>query len=199
MVYESLYSSPTGLKTVGFVVAAYLLVAHSLGLAKPEAAKNALKSFPRSRNMGIGLLVVAAVWCYGLFAGLNLGIVEIPVMSLGEFNGMRGMLTWAVPIGAVLVGVYATEFLSVRALGCLVLLAAAVVLDAAFQKEPTSRLLLVVLAYAGIFKALFWIGKPYLFRDSVKWVTADDKRWKLAMGAGLGYGVLVLVASLLWY
>lgn len=199
MVYESLYSSPTGLKTVGFAVTAYLLIVHTVGLAKPEMVKGFLKSFPRNQNVGRVLIAVVAVWCYGLFAGLDLGVVEIPKMSMGEFYRLTPWLMWAVPIGAVLVAMYANEFLSVRALGCLLLLVACVILDAAFQKEPTSRLLLVVFAYGAIIKALFWIGKPYLFRDQVNWVLATDGRWKIAMGAGLAYGVAVLACTLAYY
>ncbi len=199
MIYESLYSSPTGLKTVGFAVTAYLLIAHTIGLAKPDAVKAGLKALPRHQMTGRILIGLVAVWCYGLFQGLNLGIMEIPQMSMGEFYNIRGILTWAVVIGAVLVAIYADEFLSVRALGCLMLLAACVILDAAFLKEPTSRLLVVIFAYAMIFKGLFFVGMPYLFRDGVNWVTASNKRWRPAMMAGLAYGVVVLIATLTTY
>lgn len=199
MIYESLYSSPTGLKTVGCAVSAYLLIAHAIGLAKPDATKAGLKALPRHQIAGRILIGLVAVWCYGLFQGLNLGIVEIPQMSMGEFYNIRGILTWAVVIGAVLVSFYADEFLSVRALGCLMLLAACVILDAAFLKEPTSRLLLVIFAYAMIFKGLFFVGMPYLFRDGVNWVTANDKRWRPAMIAGLAYGLAVLICTLAFY
>lgn len=199
MIYESLYNSPTGLKTVGFAVSAYLLIAHAVGLAKPAVVKAGLKALPRHQMAGRILIGLVAVWCYGLFQGLNLGIVEIPQMSMGEFYHLRGALTWAVVIGAVLVMYYAEEFLSVRALGCLMLLAACVILDAAFLKEPASRLLVVIFAYAMVFKGLFFIGMPYLFRDGVDWVIASDKCWRPAMIAGLAYGVAVLIATMIWY
>ena len=195
MIYDTLYNSPTGLKTTGLAVAAYLLIAHVVGLVKAESVKSGLKSFPRNLIAGRVLLGLVAVWCYGLFQGLG----PIPKMSMGEFWHLREMLTWGVVIGAVLVAFFADEFLSVRALGCLMLLSACVILDAAFLKEPTSRLLIVVFAYAAIIKGLFFVGMPYLFRDAVTWVTADEKRWKFGMLAGLAYGVVVLLAALLWY
>ena len=43
--------------------------------------------------------------------------------------------------------------------------------------------------------SLFWVGMPYLFRDAVTWVTADQKRWTLYSLAGLGYGIATLVCA----
>ena len=73
------------------------------------------------------------------------------------------------------------EFLAVRALGCLLLLVAGVVLQAAFQQPPVSRLLLPALAYAWIIAGLYFVGMPFLMRDAVNWVTASAIRWKMAV------------------
>jgi hypothetical protein len=36
---------------------------------------------------------------------------------------------------------------------------------------------------------------PYLFRDAVSWVTANQKRWTLASAAGLAYGLAILICA----
>jgi hypothetical protein len=91
------------------------------------------------------------------------------------------------------------EFLAVRALGMLLLLAAEPLIEAAFLKPQTSRLLLVVLAYAWVLAGLFWVGMPYLLRDQMAWITRTAARWRAACVAGLAWGVALLICSLTQY
>ncbi|RYD33469.1 MAG: hypothetical protein EOP87_10915 [Verrucomicrobiaceae bacterium] len=100
------------------------------------------------------------------------------------------------PVSLVLVCMSVRDFLAVRALGVLGLMAAAPLLYSAFLKDPQSRLLVPIYAYALLTASLFFVGMPYLFRDAVTWVTADQKRWTIASLAGLGYGIAVLVCAL---
>jgi hypothetical protein len=88
---------------------------------------------------------------------------------------------------------------AVRALGCLMLLASSPLLYAAFMQPQTSRLLLPILAYAWIIAGMYFIGMPFLFRDTVNWLTAKPARWNAAVFSGIGYGTALLVAALLWY
>jgi hypothetical protein len=99
----------------------------------------------------------------------------------------------------VLVCISVRDFLAVRALGLLGLMAAAPLLGAAFLKDPQSRLLVPIFAYAMLTASLFWVGMPYLFRDAVTWVTADQKRWTLYSLAGLGYGIATLVCAFVFW
>jgi hypothetical protein len=46
---------------------------------------------------------------------------------------------------------------------------------------------------------MYFIGMPFLFRDSVNWLTAKPARWNAAIVSGIGYGAVLLVAALLWY
>jgi len=64
---------------------------------------------------------------------------------MGEFSGFRRPLLIALPIGYVLVLRFVDEFLAVRALGILCLLAAEPLLGAAFLRYETSRLVVTVL------------------------------------------------------
>jgi len=166
VIYDALNQSPTGLRTTGMVFGTVLVLGHALALWKGEAARKWLKTFPFNLLAGRILLAVGTLWALGLFSGY-LGFLGIPRMDMGEFYHLRGIFQILTLASAVLVGVYCTEFLAVRALGCVMLLASAVLLDAAFLHEPISRLLLVIYAYAAILKALFWIGMPYLMRDQI--------------------------------
>jgi hypothetical protein len=55
-----------------------------------------------------------------------------------------------------------------------------------------SRLWLVSLVYGWIIAGLFFIGMPYLLRDAIALVTANQWRWKAASVAGIAYGFLLL-------
>ena len=102
-------------------------------------------------------------------------------------------------VGFFLTLVFVEEFLAVRALGMLLLLVAEPVLEAAFQRPETSRLLLSVLAYAWATLGIFWVGKPYLLRDQIDWISKTETRWRLAALAGVIYGAAVLGAALTQY
>lgn len=180
---------PFSLFQVGLVVGIALIVCHAVALARPAQTGVLLRAFPRSAAMGKVLLVVAAVWSYWL----------VSVADLGEFSHLRGALQVGVPVGAVLAWFFVDEFLSVRALGTLALLAAEPVLSAAFLQPPLSRLLLVVLAYAWIVAGLFLVGMPYLLRDVIAGLTGNIRTLRIGAIGGVAYGAALLICSVLFW
>jgi len=199
MVYYTLNTSETGLKTVGLCFGALLVLVHLAAIVRPAKVIGMLRTMPRHAKSGQVMLALAALWAWALFRGVQIGWFEIPRMDMGEFYALRGPILFAIPIAAVLVMIYANEFLSVRALGCLLLLFAAVLLDAAFLRPHGSRLLISIWAYAAIIKAMFWIGMPYLFRDQLAWVAAKPVRWQVMSSLGLLYGLAVLVCAIVYW
>jgi hypothetical protein len=181
--------------TVGLLLAIWLIGSHALMLAKPGPVQDFLKRFPRNQFLGQILLGIGMAWFWLLIAPENLGKLSALTMDLGEFNAAKPFLRLLVPVAVILVAVSIRDFLAVRALGLLGLMVAAPLLEAAFLKDPASRLLVPIFAYVLLTKSLFWVGMPYLFRDAVTWVTADGKRWTLFSAAGLLYGVATLVCA----
>ena len=178
--------------TAGLVLAAWLIGVHALMLAKPKAVQGFLKRFPRNPLAGQILLGIGLGWFWLLIAPTGLGKLSSLAMDLGEFNNAKGLLQILVPVSLVLVCISVRDFLAVRALGLVGLMAAAPLLGAAFLKDPQSRLLVPIFAYAMLTASLFFVGMPYLFRDAVTWVTADQKRWTIF---SLAYGVATLVCA----
>ena len=105
------------------------------------------------------MLTLVLIWAFWLLA----------TMEMGEFSSFRKPLLIVLPIGYLLVIRFVEEFLAVRALGILCLLAAEPLLEAAFFRHETSRLFLTVLAYLLIIAGLFWVTMPYLMRDQINW------------------------------
>ncbi|QJE96546.1 hypothetical protein [Luteolibacter luteus] len=183
----------------GIVLGVWLIALHALLLAKPVETQGFLKRFPRNQQLGQILLALGLIWFWLLVAPPGKGILHSLSMDLGEFNGLKKYLRYLVPISIVAVGMAIKEFLAVRALGLLGLLVAAPLLEAAFLKDPGTRLLIPIFAFVVVIKSLYWVGMPYLFRDAVTWATANQKRWQMLCFAGLGYGVAVLACAFLFW
>lgn len=164
-----------------------LVVGHLLALVKPKAAQDWLRAFPRSRPAGVLLSIAAGAWFFFL----------VKLMDLGEFSTWRQTVLMLTPVATVLSILYMRDFLAVRALGTLVLLAAEPLLESAFMRPEQSRLLLVSLVYVWVLFAMFWVGMPYTLRNQITWVTASEKRWRAAAFAGIAYGLLVCGGSFL--
>ena len=171
------------------IIAGVLLVLISLpGLLKPNFASVAQK-FPRSHMAGVFLLTICLVWTFWLLA----------TIQMGEFSAFRRPLLIALPIGYGLVLRFVGEFLAVRALGILCLLAAEPLLDAAFLRYETSRLLVTVLAYLLILAGLFWVAIPYVLRDQINWSARSTFRWRCLHAIALIYGCVILTFAFTQY
>ena len=141
-----------------------------------------MKQFPRSRVAGIVLLTICLAWTFWLVA----------TIQMGEFSSFRRPLLIALPIGYVLALFFVDEFLAVRALGILCLLVAEPLLDAAFLRYETSRLLVTVFAYLLIIAGLFWVAIPYVLRDQINWSARSVFRWRCLHVIALVYGCVIL-------
>jgi len=169
------------LHAAGIIAGAFLVLVGVLGLIKPDFAQ-VVKQLPRSRVAGIVLLTICLVWTFWLVA----------TIQMGEFASFRRPLLIALPIGYVLTLFFVDEFLAVRALGILCLLAAEPLLDAAFLRYETSRLLVTVFAYLLIIAGLFWVAIPYVLRDQLNWLARSAFRWRCLHAIELIYGGVLL-------
>src|SRR5204863_4281803 len=169
------------LQTAGIIAGAFLILMSLPGLFKPDLA-NVAQRFPRSHIAGVVLLTISLVWTFWLLA----------TIQMGEFSGFRRPLLIVLPIGYVLALLFVDEFLAVRALGILCLLAAEPLLDAAFLRHETSRLLVTVFAYLLIIVGLFWVAVPYVIRDQIKWSARSGFRWRCLHAIALVYGGVIL-------
>ena len=184
-IYNLLYEPGIPLKVMGIILGVWLIASHAIALTKPDLVKPWLKGFPRNEKIGTVLVIIAFAWTFVVWS----------CMDLGEFFKIEKPVQMILVAGCVGVIVYVKEFLAVRSLGFLMILAAAPILDSAFLKEPQTRLLIVALAYVIALKGMFWVGMPYLMRDQINWVLAKDKRYQIGAIAGAVYGLVVLVCA----
>jgi hypothetical protein len=169
------------LHTAGVIAGVFLVVVGLFGLIKPDFAQ-VVKHFPRSRVAGVVLLTICLIWTFWLIA----------TIQMGEFSSFRRPLLIALPVGYVLTLFFVDEFLAVRALGILCLLAAEPLLDAAFLRYEPSRLLVTIFAYLLIIAGLFWVAIPYVLRDQINWSARSALRWRCLHAVALVYGGVIL-------
>ena len=177
------------LQTAGFASGLFLLLLGLANLILAGPIRTAAPKLPRSMSVGVALFSLALLWSFWLLA----------TMEMGEFSSFRRPLLFILPVGFVLVILFVKEFLAARALGILCLLAAEPLLEAAFLRYETSRLLVVVFAYIMIVAGLFWVTMPYLLRDQIGWSTQSPGRWKIVNGLTALYGVAILVCTFTRY
>ncbi|HEX4202234.1 MAG TPA: hypothetical protein VHY59_11995 [Chthoniobacterales bacterium] len=170
------------LHLVGLTIGAAVFLAHLFGLLRPADTQKWLLKLPRSRVAGIVLLAIDAVWCFWL----------ISTMDLEEFAWLKPYVQLAIPVLFFLTVIFVDELLAARALGIFAMLLAEPVISSAFLRPELWRLLIVLLAYVWLTLGMFWVGKPYLLRDQITWLTKSILRWRIATALGVGWGALIL-------
>jgi hypothetical protein len=177
------------LQTVGLIVGIVLLLLGLPGLVLPGKLQTWAKQLPRSYPAGVILLSIDLIWTLWLVA----------TMEMGEFQTFRRPLLILLPIGYILALRFVDEFLAVRALGILCLLAAEPQLDAAFLRTDSARLVVTIFAYVMVVFGILWVTMPYLLRDQINWTTNSQLRWRGLHGLCVVYGVAVLALALTVY
>lgn len=157
------------------------------GVVAPEAARAFIKAFPRSR-----------LWAW-LLTSLDMVLVSYLVWTLPDswFTPWRASLLVLTPVGIVLILYFVDELLAARALGGLLLLAAAPVLAAARFHPSDARLVMVVLAYLWVLPGMLLVANPWWFRKLTEPLMATNMRCRLLSGFGVLLG-LALIALGVW-
>ncbi len=173
------------LQIVAIIAGIILALVGLPGLIRPGPVQTWATRLPRSYVAGVVLLTIDLGWSLWLLA----------TMEMGEFQSFRHPLLIILPIGFVLILRFVDEFLSVRALGILCLLAAEPLLDAAFFRDDGARLVVTVFAYLLVILGIMWVTLPYLLRDQINWCVRKPLRWRCLHVLVLLYGAAVLVLA----
>ena len=142
----------------------------------------AARALPRSK---------AAAW---VFFGLGAAWFLWRLSRLGESDLIFFKTPQPVMLGfavlVVLAFFYTPDFLAVRGLCVLMLLAAEPLLYAAYMEYThPQRLLMVTAVYIGLTAAIYLAGAPYRLRDMFDWLFRTPGRARLAGAIVLAYGL----------
>jgi hypothetical protein len=166
-----------------------LILSHGWGLFDHRQSAQWIRAFPRNDALGGFLLAIATGWSAWLAGSIN----------LMEYTRFRPLFILGVVGLGVTSWLYVREFIAVRSLGILLLLGGDVLLDAAFLRNDSARLLVVSYAYLIIVEGMVMVGAPYLLRDAIHWGLATPARGKFLLGMGFLFGLLLLGLGLFVY
>ena len=173
------------LSTLSAALGLLFVVPSAWGLMQPASFATAMRRFPRYTPLGLLLTLVATGWfLYYVSLETNQDFVNLkPILYIG--------------FGAVGIGtcIYVRDFLPVRGLAVLLLLAAKVMCDSAHLVESDWRLVIVTLAYLWVFAGMWFTISPWRLRDIIQWCTASEGRTRLLCGIRLAFGVFIVALA----
>ncbi len=166
-----------------------LLVLGAALIADTSLVRSALRAFPRSRPAAWVLFGLAAAWF----------LSRVAVLSEADFGQFRNQLFVAFAAIAALSFFYVPEFLAVRGLAALVLLAGDPLLKPAYgEYEIAARLFLVTVVYVALAVAI-WLGaQPWRLRDWIEWLQRVPGRSRV-IGLAFSAAGLLLAAVAFTY
>ena len=166
----------------------FLALLGGLLLSNNTAVSSGAKALPRSRR---------GAW---IFFGAGVVWFIWRLQRLGEADLIFFSRPQPVMIGfgilAVLAFIYASDFLAVRGLCVLVLLASEPLLYAAYMEySHPQRLLMVTAVYLALALALYFAAAPYRVRDFFEWLFRVPSRPRLLGAILLAYGLATSAAA----
>ncbi len=171
--------------TLAILLPGLFLLALGAALASGRSTVSAgLKSLPRSPSAALLFFGAGSLWF----------LWHVWHLSPADFGEYRTILTIAFAAIAALSFKYVPDFLAVRGLAILMLLTAAVLLDATYMVYGRV-LFMKAIVYVGIALALYLGASPYRLRDFFGWLFQRPGR---ARGLGFGlaaYGALLAVIA----
>lgn len=174
------------LSTLSVILGLIVAVPSIYGLLKPKAFAEAARKFPRSTPVGYILMVVATVWF----------LFYVSQENVSDFASMKKifyLLFGAVGIGSC---IFVKDFLPVRGLAVVFLLAAKLMVDNARWEDTPWRLVISSWAYVLALAGMWFTVSPWRLRDILNWSVASESRSRLINGLRAAFGVLVIVLGL---
>ena len=170
------------LKITAIIIGLLALIGHLPPALAPAKFGPILRSLPRNYPLGVVLMLAATLW-FTVLTGM---------MDLGEISSARYQLMGVWAVAGVLLTIFVRDFLAARGLGCLLLLAAALVLDAAFLATTPWRFVLTLLAYYWVIAGMVLVYSPHLWRDAINYVTQTPQRLRLFSWPGVLFGLVLM-------
>jgi len=146
------------------------------------------RALPRSKRAAwlfFGAGAAWFLWRLSILSESDLIFFKTPQLVMVAFGAL-----------ALLAFIYTPDFLAVRGLSVLMLLAAEPLLYAAYMEYThPQRLLMVSAVYVGLGAALYLAAAPYRLRDFLEWLFLRPARPRLIGAIVLTYGVATAAAA----
>lgn len=174
---------------ISLIVGAVMGMVSACLLCCPGVSRTQMKAFPRHRFAGALLTCIALSWCAVLLMRTNLGFLE----------KYKPLLMVIAPLICILIIFFVEDQLAARALGGLLLLVPAPILESARWHESAWRYFAIISAYIMVLKGISLILSPYLFRKWIERFIKSDASARIWGAAGLAYSLTWIVLAFAAY
>jgi hypothetical protein len=170
------------LSTLAAALGLLVTLPNLFGVLRPATYSGLARQFPRHTPIGWILTLVATFWF----------IHYVSLETNQDFLHLKKLLYLV--FGAVGVGtcLFVRDYLPVRGLAALYLLAAKLMVDTARDVETNWRLVIISWAYLLVLAGMWFTVSPWRLRDLIQWSTASEGRTRLTCGLQLAFGLLLL-------
>ena len=167
-------------------LAVLFLVSGGLNLLAVDRAAALAKSFPRSKACDWILSAIAFLWAAAL-------VYSLPFDFLVK---IRVYVVLLIIISIPLSWYFMPDLLGSRAIGGLLVLLPAPILQIARFNDSSWRYVVIVLMYVFAILGMVLILNPYHLRDALSWMAAKKSRMTAVGGASAVLGLLLLLLAL---
>ena len=174
------------LSTLSVILGLLVALPSLFGLFKPKEFADAVRRFPRHTPVGYVLMLLGTVWF----------LYYVSQETVSDFANIKKffyILFGGVGIGSCF---FVKDFLPVRGLAVLFLLAAKLMVDTARWEETEWRLVIATWAYVLAVAGMWFTISPWRLRDILNWSVATESRTRLTNGARVAFGLFVIVLGL---
>jgi hypothetical protein len=177
------------LSTLAVILGLLIVALNLYGVMKPAAFGAAARKFPRNTPVGYPLMLLATVWFIWY-------VYQEPIADFAAMKPYLCAFFAAVGVGAC---IFVQDYLPVRGLAVLLLVAAKCLVDAARWVDTEWRLVVTTLAYGWVLAGMWFTVSPWRLRDLIHWATANDQRTRLLSAVRLAFGLLLIGLGLTVY
>ena len=174
------------LSQLSLVLGIGMVLTHALALLQVPATTRWLRRFPRDVPTGVVLMLVGTVWFEWNLMAENLEDIAKYKTLLQIFFAVLGVACCF----------FAQDYLAVRGLSVVLLMAAFVMCETARWHESLWRDAITGWAYVWVLAGMWFTISPWRLRDLINWGTASESRTRLFSGLRMAFGLFVMALGL---
>jgi hypothetical protein len=171
------------LSTLSVILGLIVALPSVYGLLKPKAFAAAAQKFPRYTIVGWVLMLLGTAWF----------LYNVNMEQVSDFANMQSKFMLVFGAVGIATCIFVQDFLPVRGLAVLLLLAAKLMVDTARWADTEWRLVICVWAYVWAVAGMWFTISPWRLRDLLNWSTATEQRTRIVNGTRVAFGVLVIL------
>lgn len=174
------------LSTLSVVLGLIVALPSVYGLLRPKAFAEAVRRFPRQTPVGYVLMLLGTAWF----------LYYVSQESVSDFVNLKKI--FFLVFGGVGIGVclFVKDFLPVRGLAVIFLLAAKLMVDTARLAASDWRLVIATWAYLLVLAGMWFTVSPWRLRDILNWSVATESRTRITSAIRVAFGLFVIVLGL---